>query len=185
MIPVLRFPIPQHDQVKSNTETNQLGIPRWSRASCMIVFKYSFPRPHCLFFPLKNLSTQSLDGEMWEFLHLGNSNSSCYNLHSTEREPHLIFSTIQLSLIVPKPQKSWLTWDLGYMTQNEQNSCLNLGLEALKLEALPVLVAHFKNTQWQGKAELLTGVKPVTYSTTMCVRAVWPHHHRVLDNGAS
>lgn len=166
MISVLRFPIPQNDQVKSNTETNQLGIPRWSRASCMIVFKYSFPRPHCLIFPLKNLSTPSLDGETWEFLHLGNSNSSCYNLHSTEREPHLIFSTIQLSLIVPKPQKSWLTWDLGYMTQNEQNSCPNLGLDALKPCLFWWLILKTHNDRvrlsfWQGWSLWLTPTQHV------------------------
>lgn len=52
-----------------------------------------------------------------------------------------------------------------------------------RLDAILVLVAHFKSTLCRDKGELLRWVEPVPYCTSMCVMSVWPHYHRLLGNG--
>lgn len=160
---------------KSNSETNQLGILRWSGARFTAVFKPSFTWPHCLIFPLKITYTifgwRSMD--FLEFLHLGNSTSSCYNLHSTEQNLTWSFPQASYPLLSPIHRKAGLCETLGAW---------------LRMNRTPVWTEAWRHPCFGGslcrdKGQLLRRVEPVLYATSMCVMSVWPHYHRLLGNG--
>lgn len=180
---------------KSNSEMCELRILRWLGARCMIVFKHSFftwPHwiswgswggqgqgckavfkhsftwPHCLIFPVKIMDFQ-------EFLHLGNSTSSCYNPHSTEQN----LSPFHKPVTPCCPQS---TEKLAYARPWTPDSEWTELWSEQRLDTILVSVAHFKSTLCRDKGELLRWVEAVPHSPSMCVMSVWPHYHRLLGN---